>query len=435
MNIIKFKDEIILGDLIFNTFFKGKYAYALNWKHAVPIGEDGLTPEEYIRWSQIDNIMDDDMSSDWSSEMCVNDFSSEDHSDDTNDSVDVSSSECGCHCPCCDEDTSSDSEIERFNITFKDFINGYADVLDYSANYAGAAFTFDVHVDQGYKLYKVTVNGEKIESNCNIFTFEVKEDSVIAIYIIRDTLLELPVIDIESYYAYIDNEKTDKANDTTKYMYLNKYAVDDDITEDEVRCFRTWLAKSMLDLTPELSDIQKVMLSFYANEMNDSTCIAIGTMSKFKPTLYKGGSTFTASCGCQSGTAMTNTTFLQLFGNGMCDPLLEYKAMLHSQMVDMFTNIDTWTQYDEFLLDIIKYLKAILKMNLSLYSINTFSSTFAECGKLNEKELGQKNGISSINALIEAFQYIYNGEQDAHKNFITQTLSNWSDNIYELMRW
>ena len=430
MNIIKFKDEIIAGDLIFNTFFKGKYAYAINWKHAVPIGDDGLTDEEYIRWSQIDNIMDEDMSSDWSSDLCVNDFSSKDYSDD---SADTSSTEC--HCPCCDEDTSSDITEERFKIVFKDFINGYADVLDYSANYAGAAFTFDVHVDQGYKLYKVMVNGEKLESNCNVFTFEVKEDSVIAVYIIRDTLLDLPVIDIESYFMYIDNEKTDKTNDTNKYLYLNKYAVDDDITEDEIRCFRTWLAKSMLDLTPGMTDMQKVMLEFYANEMNDSTCIAISNLSKFKPTQYKGGSSFTASCGCQTETGLSHNSFLQLFGNGVCDPLIEYKAMLHGQMVDMFTNIDTWKQYDEFLLDIIKYLKSILKINFPLYSLTSISSSFVECGKLNEKELGQKNGVSILTSLIEAFQYIYNDEQDKHKNFITQTLYNWSDNLYELMRW
>lgn len=37
MNIVKFKDVEIQGDSIFNTTFKGKYCYCINWKWCVPL--------------------------------------------------------------------------------------------------------------------------------------------------------------------------------------------------------------------------------------------------------------------------------------------------------------------------------------------------------------------------------------------------------------
>lgn len=55
MNIVKFKDVIIEGDERFNTLFKGKYCYCVNWKWCLPL-EYGVT--NYVTDSRADSITD-----------------------------------------------------------------------------------------------------------------------------------------------------------------------------------------------------------------------------------------------------------------------------------------------------------------------------------------------------------------------------------------
>lgn len=52
MNIVKFKDTIKEGDEVFNSFFKGKYCYCINWKWCVPLEYDA---SKYIEDSKNDH--------------------------------------------------------------------------------------------------------------------------------------------------------------------------------------------------------------------------------------------------------------------------------------------------------------------------------------------------------------------------------------------
>lgn len=64
MNIIKFKDIILTESTglsvdkldLFNNELKGKYAYAINWMHIIPL--DKLTQEEYVKLSLGDPLTD-----------------------------------------------------------------------------------------------------------------------------------------------------------------------------------------------------------------------------------------------------------------------------------------------------------------------------------------------------------------------------------------
>ena len=78
MNIVKFRDTIIPGDVIFNTYFKGKYVYAINWKYLAQIsGEDGITQSEYIELSRNDDMFNyESDDSDFSSDMTSDDVDS-----------------------------------------------------------------------------------------------------------------------------------------------------------------------------------------------------------------------------------------------------------------------------------------------------------------------------------------------------------------------
>lgn len=52
MNIVKFKDVIIGSDDVFNTYFKGKYCYCVNWKWCIPLDYETI---DYIHDSQKDS--------------------------------------------------------------------------------------------------------------------------------------------------------------------------------------------------------------------------------------------------------------------------------------------------------------------------------------------------------------------------------------------
>ena len=64
MNIIKFKDMLLDSSCglsldkieMFNNELKGKYAYAINWMHIVPL--DKITQEEYVKLSLGDPLID-----------------------------------------------------------------------------------------------------------------------------------------------------------------------------------------------------------------------------------------------------------------------------------------------------------------------------------------------------------------------------------------
>ena len=51
MNIVKFKDVILEGDDLFNTYLKGQYVYAINWQWLHPITQD-FGNKEYISASK-----------------------------------------------------------------------------------------------------------------------------------------------------------------------------------------------------------------------------------------------------------------------------------------------------------------------------------------------------------------------------------------------
>lgn len=54
MNILKFKDQIIPNDDVFNNLFKGKYCYCVNWKWCITLEDN--SEADYIKMSQSNNV-------------------------------------------------------------------------------------------------------------------------------------------------------------------------------------------------------------------------------------------------------------------------------------------------------------------------------------------------------------------------------------------
>ncbi len=405
MNIIKFNDQIIPNDLVFNTFFKGKYVYAINWLYAVPIGSDGITNEEFIMWSQHPDIFDT------SSDEQVNDEFLIDS--------DTSS------------DTSSDDEI-LYTVNFKSIINGK--ILQNKTDFReGEKCIFKVFPEDGFAVYKVRVNDDFLEkTDNNEYSFNVTQDSEAAVYIIRKTALDVPLIDVNEYWLYVDQIATAKINDVAALEVYNKFTSDDEITEDELRKFRTWLAQSFLDYGLELTDIQTGTLNYYANELTDTTTTMLYSLqSSIQPKLYSAA--INQTCSCQSKT----TNLASLFTTNeltVCDPLALYRQMIHNQMVLMLSDSKFWSKYLLLIDEVIRYLNGILKLNFPLYSKSALSTQFIDCSKLNEKDLGQMEGVRTLTNTITALEYIKDEKTAEHQNFINESLTKFA-NIYELLRW
>ena len=81
-----------------------------------------------------------------------------------------------------------------------------------------------------------------------------------------DGITYIELIDI---LEFVDQSKTQIANSITVFEEANKFTTDSDITIDELKRFRTWLADMLYTLfNDSLDSITKEMLNYYREEMN-----------------------------------------------------------------------------------------------------------------------------------------------------------------------
>lgn len=259
---------------------------------------------------------------------------------------------------------------------------------------------------------------------------------------------------------YVDIEETSNANSVVLFLAANKYSSDEDITVEELKKFRTWLATYLLyfDQDDEGKQQYKIfdeetthMLLYYKKEMYDDV---IKYLSKFSDQTFTLVSTV-SSCGCNSlgtvGGTVVNTlpyTNLKMTSCGCntnalsgnkaidrCDPIMIYRKNIYLKMVKTFSVIDFWKTFGKnFLTDFKKYIDGIIKLNLPL-TTSTFISTFADCGCLNQADAEQLKNISILKDLSRSIQYLIDDQESGNKNFIQNTLQSWSSLLYESMRW
>lgn len=271
-------------------------------------------------------------------------------------------------------------------------------------------------------------------------------------------LLKNIIIDGKSV---IDIDKTMLANDITYYLASNKYSPDGDITLDELKNFRTWLATYLLTFDQDEEGEQKYvlyddsvthMLQYYAKGMYDDV---VKYLSAFSSPLVSLNST-TSACGCNGiGTVggLVTQSYIQnnvvaksncgcdtsaLSGNyslSSCDPIMIYKRNLYIKMVEVFSKIEFWNQFTRtFLIDFKKYIDGIINYDLPL-TTSQFVSVFADCGCLNQADAEQQKNIAILKDLSKSLQYIIDSDVSGHKNFIQNSLTQWSSLLYENMQW
>lgn len=278
----------------------------------------------------------------------------------------------------------------------------------------------------------------------------------------REFLNLIEYRDVEDLVNYIDVTETENINNIKKYLLLNEFTSDDDITIDELKQFRKWLATTLLKFDTDLygQPIYNVydeatyhMLSYYANDMEDEITKYLRIFGTSTVQL----TTSTSSCGCGSvgsfggvtvqtpqiaalqthkcGCGDANASLYSLGNVSHCDPLDTYRRNIYLKMVTTFSEIDFWTQFNKTLIiEFKKYVDNIIKNNFTLVT-NDYITSFADCSCLNEKDAEQHKNMGILKNLSKSLGYIVDDDISGHRNFISDALTGWSSLLYEKMRW
>lgn len=231
----------------------------------------------------------------------------------------------------------------------------------------------------------------------------------------------------DDYIDYIDIVETDKVNGVKDFIVRNSFAPGDNITLEELKKFRTWIAKTLLIIgsgTFEESEIH--VLDYYKNGMYNDIVKYLEEFGKPQTTLTN--PLQQSPCNCQSYNNSMTTPIIST-----CDPIYIYRNNIYKKMVDMFSNIDFWSRLGtEFIKEFKLYIDNIVKCNLVLYK-SQYVSDFVDCG-CNSMDT-QSEMMKILQQLSQSLQYIIDDDITGHKNYILDAFTNWARYIYENMEW
>lgn len=235
---------------------------------------------------------------------------------------------------------------------------------------------------------------------------------------------------------YVDSVETDRINSTIEFRMKNSYSPDNDITIDELKLFRTWLAQELLKMDQtELGEQKKAyfsyeqthVLEYYANNMYNDTIKILSTFGVSTPHI---SSLTSSTCGCMHGANLSSLYNTEL---NVCDPINVYRKNIYDKMVEMFSVVEFWSQWSsEFINEIQKYIDNIIKCNFILTQ-SEWQSEFVDCGCQNTSE--QEKAIEILKRFSVSLGYIKNDQIIGHKNYINDALYDWASLLYEKMYW
>lgn len=236
-----------------------------------------------------------------------------------------------------------------------------------------------------------------------------------------------------SLNEYIDMEGTDAVMNPVKWIRYNSFVADSDITLDELKKFRQWLAVTLLsfDRSPEGRNLFQAydkdfvhVLEYYENNLFDDT---VSWLSKFgNSQAMVAGVQMTPTCGCTTnkGPEISLTT---------CDPLYIYRQNIYLAMVQKFGEVDFWADQSMiFLEEFRQYIDNIIRVGLPL-SKASFISVFQDCA-CSEGSL-QSSGLDILKRLSQSLTYIIEDDIQGHRNYMSKAFEEWARQLYEVMYW
>lgn len=244
-------------------------------------------------------------------------------------------------------------------------------------------------------------------------------------------------IDTTANIDLIDTTATTKANSIERFKAENNFSPGSDITIEELKQFRSWLASSLLSLQKYDDDTTKSMLEYYQDHMNDEI---VRTLRKFSTYFNTSGLNVNYSystCGCTNNPTKISKDLLskELTVYSGCDPIDVYKIGIYSKMVEIFSNMYYWIDGFEtknFLIDFKKYIDNIIDCEFVLGSDHSIYG-ITDCMCINQNN--QEANTLILKNLSKSLEYIINNDVIGHKNFISDSFSKWAKNLYEYMEW
>lgn len=259
--------------------------------------------------------------------------------------------------------------------------------------------------------------------------FENNVDELLCMNIV---VWDITVGDIANY---VDVEATDSANSTLPFKRNNLFSTDSDITIDEVKKFRRWLAKTLLMFDSNEDGSQKHelytesftrVLRYYANDMYDEVVKALMEITPefglMTPKL--------SDCGC--GADLSGLYNLQA---GMCNPLEMYRRHMYDEMVKHFGDLAFWLDdySKEFIKEFKAYIDNIISLNLPLRP-SPYMSNFTDCPCTGQDD-SQENYLAILRRLSITLGYLHDDEVKGHKNYMADAFLDWASILYEYMQW
>lgn len=246
-----------------------------------------------------------------------------------------------------------------------------------------------------------------------------------------------PYVDVyeSGIMKYVDTVETDRINNIDEFKIKNSYTSDDDITIDELKKFRSWLAATLLKMDQNesgeqkyniLNSIETHLLQYYANDMYDEI---IKGLTDFSSSSISLSSVNTSTCGCQ------NSNINSLYGSNLsiCDPIAIYRNNVYNKMVELFSNYSFWAQWaPEFINEFKKYIDNIINCDFIL-SKTTWVDSFVDC--VCQDKQTQDNFLEILKNLSMSLGYIRDNQINGHKNYINDSLLKWAQMLYENMSW
>lgn len=240
---------------------------------------------------------------------------------------------------------------------------------------------------------------------------------------------------------YIDTTETQRINSIDSFKIYNSYTPDYDITINDLKCFRTWLANQLLLLNTIVdengnntySDLytsdQTHMLEYYKNNMYNDI---VKYLDKFGNSTISLNTVISTGCECCNSVNNLNT-FNEI--NNCSDAGDIYRKNIKSFMVDTFSNINFWKDKNKTFLALFKkYIDNIITVGLVIpeatgSALNNNIYTTCNCN------INNANFTKTLEKLSEALQYIIEDKIVGHQNFICDAFNDWSVNLYEKMYW
>jgi hypothetical protein len=225
----------------------------------------------------------------------------------------------------------------------------------------------------------------------------------------------------------VDQSTTSRINSVELYKNLNKFVSDDEITLDELKNFRNWMAENLLEIRTNLLSGEFETLSYYKEDMFDQVIKSLSLFTtNAQPTVTYVNQ---KSCNCMTSNIKSNMTI-----TNQCDAVSEYRRGIYNRMVELFSDYTYWNELGGFIAEFKRYIDGIISYNLPLYT-SQYVNVFDDCTCASQTDALQQRGIRAMKNLSQALQYIIDNDVTGHKNFINTSLNVFASEYYEMMKW